>query len=184
MPFDSSAKKSCDSSGSNRNDDNTNSLDVRIWGPDAWNFMHAVTFAYPDQPCAQDKANAIAFFEFVGKSLPCTKCRHHFGKMLSEKPPDVDSRATLSRWLVDRHNEVNVRLKKPTLSYDFVQQKYKDMRSMCPKSSPSSSSEFSFSGSKGDNNSKSTIMALVIALIVVIGLFLVLLGCYWWTRNN
>jgi hypothetical protein len=109
------------------------SLDVRIWGPEAWNFMHAVTFAYPiHSPSDQEKKNISLFFEHVGNNLPCDKCRHHFGVMLKNSPIDTRNRETVSKWLVDRHNDVNVRLGKPTLSYDFVKKKYQDMENTCP----------------------------------------------------
>lgn len=109
------------------------SLDVRIWGPEAWNFMHAVTFAYPkEHPSNEDKENISLYFKYIGKNLPCERCRYHFGKILQTHPIDTKNRETISRWLVDRHNDVNLRLGKPTLPYDFVKKKYEDMENTCP----------------------------------------------------
>lgn len=45
------------------------------------------------------------------RSLPvlyaCSHCAGHLGKSMERHPPDVSSRLTLSRWLCERHNEVN-----------------------------------------------------------------------------
>jgi len=44
-------------------DDSKSSLDVRIWGPEAWNFMQAVSFSYPKwNPTTQDKNDLRNFF--------------------------------------------------------------------------------------------------------------------------
>jgi hypothetical protein len=108
-------------------------LDVRIWGPEAWNFMHAVTFSYPkSNPTTEEQNNTRNFFKYVGNVLPCLTCRYHFALMLEQHPPDLQNRETLSKWLVDRHNDVNKRLNKPTLPYDFVIKKYEDMQNTCP----------------------------------------------------
>ena len=29
----------------------------KIWGPDAWLFLHTITFNYPENPSEQDKVN-------------------------------------------------------------------------------------------------------------------------------
>lgn len=108
-------------------------LDVRIWGPKAWEFMHAVTFAYPvENPTHEEQENMRNFFHAIGSNLPCDKCRYHFLKMLKEHPVPVQSRRELSEWLVDRHNDVNRRLGKPIYPYSFVEKKYIDMGTLCP----------------------------------------------------
>ena len=109
------------------------SLDVRIWGPQAWDFMHAVTFTYPESdPSPTEKKNIVNFFKTTGKVMPCMQCRYHFGEMLKTNPPDLENRSTLCKWLVDRHNDVNVRLHKPTMPYEFVKKKYEKMKDTCP----------------------------------------------------
>jgi FAD-linked sulfhydryl oxidase len=108
-------------------------LDVRIWGPKAWDFMHAVTFAYPSEaPSEEDKQNIIQFFDSIGNCLPCAKCRFHFKEMLKKWPVPTFNREELTKWLVDRHNDVNVRLGKPVYPYDFVKKRHQDMSNMCP----------------------------------------------------
>jgi FAD-linked sulfhydryl oxidase len=43
---------------------------------------------------------------------PCSHCASDFGKDLEKNKPDVSGRAGLSRWLCERHNEVNKKLGK------------------------------------------------------------------------
>jgi hypothetical protein len=107
---------------------------TQIWGPPAWKFMHSVTFAYPkSDPTEEDKENMVNFINACGRVLPCIKCRAHFRKMVRENPPHrhLQSRETISRWLVERHNDVNRRLNKPTLSYDYVRRQYEDEMNIC-----------------------------------------------------
>jgi hypothetical protein len=95
-------------------------LDISQWGPQAWKFMHAVTFAYPDNPTPEEKQAAISFFSSLSKLLPCEKCRDHFSIGLEVKPVEqfCNSKADLSRWLVDFHNAVNARLGKAFVEYE------------------------------------------------------------------
>ncbi|KAF7329925.1 Sulfhydryl oxidase [Mycena kentingensis (nom. inval.)] len=43
---------------------------------------------------------------------PCSHCADDFGESMKAHPPDVSSRAGLSRWFCERHNEVNAKLGK------------------------------------------------------------------------
>ena len=44
---------------------------------------------------------------------PCSWCALHLSENLKLHPPDVSGRAALSKWLCERHNDVNERLGKP-----------------------------------------------------------------------
>lgn len=94
--------------------------DFDAWGPAVWTTMHIFTFKYPDTPTQDDRNRAIKFFELVPFYLPCGVCGLHFVATLKSNPltdQTLTSRETLSRWLVDVHNAVNRRLRKPELSY-------------------------------------------------------------------
>ncbi len=109
-------------------------MDVRLWGPAAWEFLHAVTFVYPKTNPTEEERQAMAsFFYNCGEVLPCYQCRSHFKELLALHPIEnnLDSRDQLTRWLVARHNDVNERLGKPTMSYDFVKSKYRDYGNKC-----------------------------------------------------
>lgn len=90
---------------------------VSDWGPAAWKFLHAITFAYPDLPTIQEQNDAEKMFLSLSSLLPCLACREHYVAEISAHPPDARSKTTLSTWLVDLHNRVNQRLGKPVFSY-------------------------------------------------------------------
>lgn len=151
---------------------------TQIWGPPAWKFMHSVTFAYPkSNPTNDDKENMVNFISACGKVLPCIKCREHFRKLLLDHPPHryLGSREAISRWLVDRHNDVNIRLNKPTLDYDFVRRQYEDEMNICKLSNNSANA----TTSECPANSRKTVqLALLWTLIGVFILLFVVIIAY------
>jgi len=105
----------------------TTPLNIRVWGPNAWNYFHAVTFTYPNHPTKEDMEAARAFFHSQKRLLPCARCREHYTKMLDDTypiEPHLSSRDTLSRWAVNVHNSVNKRLGKIEIPYDVVRELY------------------------------------------------------------
>ena len=109
-------------------------MDTRVWGPHAWEFIHTVSFAYPENPTFQDRERYTTFFHSLAHVLPCPTCRNHFNKLLHNDLPiskHLGSQEALSRWAVDAHNIVNERLGKPTLDYDFVKEKFHSQRGTC-----------------------------------------------------
>lgn len=102
-------------------------------GAPLWVGLHAATFDYPEAPAPHQKRAAIALFESLQELLPCADCRKHYTAELAAHPvrTAVDSRDTLSRWLVDLHNRVNARLGKRVVSYDEVRAQYLDCSMEC-----------------------------------------------------
>lgn len=98
----------------------TTKLNISEWGPALWQSLHAISFAYPDTPSPSDQSAYYNFFTALQYVIPCVKCRGHYATMLAESPIRLESREALARWLVDRHNEVNVRTGKATLRYEDV----------------------------------------------------------------
>jgi hypothetical protein len=88
-------------------------LAIKEWGPAAWNFMHAVTFTMPDRPSELQKKEYLDFFLSIPNVLPCPSCRVHLGALYKKMPPNVNSRKECIQWLIDAHNDVNVRTGKP-----------------------------------------------------------------------
>ena len=96
-------------------------MDPKVWGPSGWIFLHHITLGYPDKPTDVDKQNMKNCFYFVGKVLPCSKCRSNYNEHVSRFPLDnkaLSSRENLVKWLIDIHNEVNKKTNKPVLSYE------------------------------------------------------------------
>lgn len=95
----------------------------RYWGSSAWKFLHSVASSYPEYPTNQIKQETKYFFTLLGSVLPCPSCRLNYQKHLIKFPISDDvlySNKTLSKWLINIHNEVNKITKKPILSYEQV----------------------------------------------------------------
>ena len=105
---------------------------LKVWGPLAWDFLHCITFNYPEKVTdSVKKAQMKAFFNSVGHVLPCKKCGDDFINVISQNKIDthLGSRDSLSRWLWNIHNLVNEKLGVPSCStptYEQVKKKYRN----------------------------------------------------------
>jgi hypothetical protein len=106
-------------------------MDVRFWGPQFWATLEFLAFNYPQDPSNQDKQNMKTLYSLLPELLPCSSCQTHFAQLLKDFPIQLDNRDTLTRWLVEAHNRVNDRLKKPRVAYEVVADKYQQMRGTC-----------------------------------------------------
>lgn len=97
-------------------------MKTNIWGPSAWTFLHAVTFAYPDEPTEEHKQAALELFKSLRILLPCGDCCNHYCREFEKNGVEaaLGSRKELAKWLFDFHNLVNVRLGKPVFEWDQV----------------------------------------------------------------
>ena len=99
------------------------------WGTSGWRFLHCVTFAYPEEPTSTERLHMYLFLQSIGHVLPCRRCRTHCiaymeANLRSVAAPALQNRKSLTRFLVDMHNDVNLRLKRPTRSLEDVQHEY------------------------------------------------------------
>ena len=91
-----------------------------IWGRYGWNFLHLVTFNYPDNPTELDKEHFFQFFYSLQYILPCGKCRYNLSNHLKKYPltaESLSSKTNLVKWCIDLHNIVNYYIGKPMLTY-------------------------------------------------------------------
>jgi len=103
-----------------------------VWGPGAWTFLHTITINYPDNPNEDQKFYHKQLFENLRYTIPCEKCANHYAENLKKYPldPALESKTTLTKWLIDIHNEVNKKNGKRIYSYEEVAKIYKDMYTM------------------------------------------------------
>lgn len=66
------------------------------------------------------------FIKSFADFYPCSYCATDFRHNIAETKPDVSSREALSKWLCDRHNEVNVKLGKETFDCGLTDERWKD----------------------------------------------------------
>ena len=102
--------------------------DVEQLGRATWTFLHTTAAYYPDKPSASQRTRMLGLLFALPVLYPCSWCAMDFGEHMKVNPPDVSSRTALSRWLCERHNEVNQKLGKPTFdcSLKSTDERWKD----------------------------------------------------------
>jgi len=130
------------------------------WGPSAWKFLHKITFHYPDVPTSQQRISAEEMFLSLIHLLPCDECSEHYKTEISQNFPDTTSKQTLGNWLVNLHNKVNVRLGKPTMTYEHAKILYSNQCTSCNAKSLTSLSP--------PKNSKKLYLLFIILGIILI----------------
>lgn len=88
--------------------------DVEQLGRATWTFLHTTAAYYPKTPTKQQQSHMLSLLRALPSLYPCKPCATDFGENLRSNPPEaaVLGRANLSRWLCERHNEVNSKLGK------------------------------------------------------------------------
>ncbi|KZT25230.1 FAD-dependent thiol oxidase [Neolentinus lepideus HHB14362 ss-1] len=100
--------------------------DVEVLGRSTWVFLHTTAAYYPDKPSPTQRANMLNLLHALPVLYPCSHCASHLGEEMQVYPPDVSGRIPLSRWLCERHNEVNERLGKEKFDCAKTDERWKD----------------------------------------------------------
>ena len=102
-------------------------MEPNIWGSGAWTFLHSVTLNYPDNPTITIKKKYLDFFNILPEILPCNICKLNLKKHIKKYPIRfyLNSKETLSKWLVNIHNLTNIDNNKSTISYEQFLKIYK-----------------------------------------------------------
>ena len=100
--------------------------DVEQLGRATWTFLHTTAAYYPEKPTPSQRANMLMLLRSLPVLYPCTWCADDFGNDINRNPPDVSGRGPLSRWLCERHNEVNEKLGKEKFNCAKVDERWKD----------------------------------------------------------
>ena len=81
---------------------------LRDGGPKMWAELHARPAAYTGDAVAE-----LAWLEAFARRIGCGECQKHWRELVEKMPPDLTSAGAYRRWGVDRHDDVNSRLRKP-----------------------------------------------------------------------
>ena len=100
--------------------------DVEDLGRATWTFLHTTAAYYPENPTPTQRASMLSLLKSLPLLYPCGHCASHLGENLKDNPPKVGNRFELSRWLCERHNDVNVRLGKEKFNCAKVDERWKD----------------------------------------------------------
>ena len=86
--------------------------DTALLGRSTWTFLHTTAAYYPILAPPDTQTNMLKLLSSLSILYPCVPCADDFRGRVEENPPDVSGREGLSRWLCERHNEVNEKLGK------------------------------------------------------------------------
>ncbi|KAG6813872.1 hypothetical protein H0H92_006279 [Tricholoma furcatifolium] len=100
--------------------------DVEQLGRATWTFLHTTAAYYPERPTPTQRANMLMLLRSLPLLYPCTNCAEDFGKKMAQHPPDVSGRIGLSKWLCERHNDVNEKLGKQLFDCAKTDERWKD----------------------------------------------------------
>jgi len=93
--------------------------DTAALGRSTWTFLHTTAAYYPLSPSEHQQTQMRNLLSSLSLLYPCVPCAEDFQEKVKENPPDVSGRYGLSRWLCERHNEVNVKLGKEGFGCDW-----------------------------------------------------------------
>lgn len=96
----------------------------KVWGEDAWRFMHVVALGYPDKPDDNTKKEYTKFYDSFQYVLPCANCRQGYVSIFKTNPIRLDNREDLFIWTVEVHNAVNRKLGHDVMSPDWIRNTY------------------------------------------------------------
>ena len=98
-----------------------------IWGPCVWYLFHTLAYKAVPETFAQIKTELIQYIQRICSNLPCPECTQHateYMKSNSRVIALINTKEQLHYFLVDFHNTVNLRKKKPTFTYEQADEKY------------------------------------------------------------
>lgn len=101
-------------------------LDVESLGRATWSYLHTMAAYYPTSPSADDQSLMRSHIQGLARFYPCSHCASDFQTKLKEHPVDVSGMEGLSRWLCERHNEVNEKLGKERFDCERVMERWRD----------------------------------------------------------
>ena len=97
-----------------------------IWGKYYWFFLFTTALCYPKNPNSVTKKKYYDFILNFPLFIPDRKISAEFEELIDYYPvtPYLDSRESFVKWIHFIHNKVNLKLKKPQISYDDALKQY------------------------------------------------------------
>ena len=106
----------------------SNTSDPEIWGPSFWFTVHNGASKYPIKASPLTKERTKNFLLGLPVWIPCESCKEHCTAYIENNYSNMDyicdGRENLFNFLVDFHNIVNKRYKKPIMSHEDARKLY------------------------------------------------------------
>jgi Erv1/Alr family protein len=82
----------------------------------------------------------------LGTVYPCKVCADDFTEYIAEHPPAVESRESLSVWMCEAHNAVNIKISKPVFPCERVMERWRIATESVRSSTPATGTAVSARG--------------------------------------
>lgn len=101
-------------------------MNPNIWGPHLWNFLHTISFNYPDVASSTVRESHYNFFNSLIDILPCDVCRINYNKKLQNLNllGSLNTKEDLIDFVINLHNNVSKDLNKKEYLKEDVIKKY------------------------------------------------------------
>ena len=104
----------------------SNTGKVKVWGPYIWYMLHGLAEKIKDKSFYGLKNELLEHIFNICVNLPCPSCSTHSREYLQKIDfKKIKTKQELRLMLLDFHNNVNTRLRKPIFSYQQLIDKYK-----------------------------------------------------------
>ena len=104
----------------------SNTGKVKVWGPYIWYMLHGLAEKIKDKSFHGLKNELLEHIFNICVNLPCPSCSTHSREYLQKIDfKKIKTKQELRLMLLDFHNNVNTRLRKPNFSYQQLIDKYK-----------------------------------------------------------
>lgn len=100
-------------------------LDRETLGRYTWSLLHTIAAKYPNQPTKEQENEMREFIRIFANLYPCGYCAEEFRADLSDMPPQLKSRQSLTMWLCEIHNKTNKRLSKPKFDCSKIDERWR-----------------------------------------------------------
>jgi hypothetical protein len=139
----------------------------KIWGGITWDTLYFFILNYPDTPNDVEKNKMSEFFTLFCYHLPCPVCKYHAMLYIRENPVNTENKESLELYLLNFHNNINIRLNKKALKLQTARQDLFERR-VRPQLSSYETTDIGESESNSDQNKNVTIILISLVSILFI----------------
>lgn len=108
---------------------------MKHWGSIYWNFLHKLSFEYPEKPTRHTIAIYAQFMNMLPYLLPCDTCRQHLIQVYETYPLSkkiFKNKSSFSFYIYKLHNEINRKIGKNIyIPFSEVEDKYNPLQCSC-----------------------------------------------------
>ena len=104
----------------------SNTVKVKKYWNTVWYILHIITYMYPNNPTLFSQKRITRFFNNFSMKISCNECRKHYIKYIENNPilNIPNNKNSYIKWLIDLHNDVNIRLNKQIITYEIANRMY------------------------------------------------------------